>query len=124
MAAIESLGKLKAREAVEPLIAILRENDKLLRVPDANGGIDLRETVRTAAADALGEIGDLRAVDPLIAAMRDADVVVGRHAIMALGQLKDRQAVEPLIAVLRKNIHESMNDVTSDVAAEAIRASA
>lgn len=55
-AVIESLGNLRAREAVIPLAGLLHGDE------DAD--------VRWLSADALGRIGDERAVQPLIAALR------------------------------------------------------
>jgi HEAT repeat protein len=81
------LGRLKARQAVGPLIALL----------------DDHQTVWDAAQDAawaLGEIGDLQAVEPLIAVL-DEPFVTG-PAIEALAKLGDPRMVEPLIRLLRE----------------------
>ena len=52
-AAARALGELKDVQAVEPLIATLKDSDS---------------KVSELAAEALGKIGDARAVEPLIAA--------------------------------------------------------
>jgi len=114
--AVQALGRLKAKDAVELIIA---------RLADEKG------RVREAAAFALGAIGDARAVEPLLAAaggegyeranaakalgmLGDARAVpvliqclVGkgsgarREVAWALGRLGDKSAVEPLIGLLR-----------------------
>ena len=60
--------------AVEPLIAVLKDNDR---------------GVRASAADALGQIGDTRAAEPLIAVLQDGDRGVRTSAVIALGRLGD-----------------------------------
>lgn len=82
--AIEALGKMRAPQGVEPLLAVLFN--------------DHDTAVRTDAARALGEIGDPRAVEFLITAMRDLDV--RPIAIEALGKIGDRRAVSTLVGVL------------------------
>lgn len=82
--AIEALGRMKAKMAVEPLLFVLF-NDR-----DA--------AVRTDAARALGEIGDARAVEFLIRAMNDLDVRPA--AVEALGKIGDAKALPALIDVV------------------------
>jgi len=79
------VGELRATSAVDPLIAVLR-NDSDLKV------------VATAAY-ALGEIGDARAVDPLIQGLGadDADTRLScAKGLALLGEI----AVEPLLGAL------------------------
>lgn len=68
--------------AVEPLIALLDDDDA---------------RVRYHAAHALSKLGDLRAVDALIARLSDSDDDVVQKAIYALGRLKAVRAL-PLLA--------------------------
>lgn len=82
--AVEALGKLKAREAVDPLLSVLFN--------------DSDEAVREDAVRALGEIGDARAVDFLLTAMKTPGLRV--LAIEALGKIGDRRAVPALTAVV------------------------
>ena len=83
--AADALGRLKAGVAVNPLIAILR---------------DEHSRMRDDAARTLGKIGDLRAVEPLMAALKDADESVRYQSVAALGQLKDPRPAEMLISML------------------------
>ncbi len=87
--AAEKLGKMGDPQAVEPLIAALRDEDS---------------DVRRIAAKVLGKIGDTRAVDPLIAILTDKneDEFVRSAAAEALGNIGDPRAVEPLILVLKE----------------------
>jgi hypothetical protein len=77
------LGRLKATEAVSPLIDTLQHNQD--------------GATRGGTAEALGMIGDRQAVLPLIAAMQDPSWTYRRCAAEALGRLGDDRAVEPLI---------------------------
>jgi HEAT repeat protein len=90
---IEILGKTKDPRAVEPLIAVLKE--------------DKSWQIREKAAEALGEIKDPRAVEPLIAVLKEDESweerEVRKKAIRPLGEIKDPRAVEPLIAVLKED---------------------
>lgn len=84
--AVKFLGELKAREAVHPLIQLLRAGDR---------------STRSSAAGALAEIGSTEAVPELIDRVRsEADVVPRTWAITALGALGDERAVEPLCGLL------------------------
>ncbi|MEP6913041.1 MAG: HEAT repeat domain-containing protein [bacterium] len=83
--AADALGRLKAGVAVNPLIAILR---------------DEHSRMRGEAARTLGKIGDLHAVEPLMAALKDADEEVSYQSVAALGHLKDPRPVEVLISML------------------------
>jgi hypothetical protein len=78
-------------EAVEPLIAALKDSD---------------DKVRRSAAEALGKIGDSCAVEPLIAALKDSDYEVRWQAREALGKMGDPRAVEPLVVALKDSDYE------------------
>ncbi len=82
--AIEALGKVRAPEAVEPLLGLLFT--------------DRDTAVREDTARALGDIGDARAVRFLLVAMKE--VGLRPLAIEALGKIGDRQAVPALVAVV------------------------
>lgn len=82
-----ALGKLKVREAVEPLLHILKDDEE--------------ENVRREAVMALGEIEDARAVTSLVEVLKGEDAAYVRcGAALALGVIGDQRAIQPLISVL------------------------
>jgi HEAT repeats/PBS lyase HEAT-like repeat len=85
--AARELGRLRTRQAVEPLLAALNDPRYWL--------------VRCNAAEALGMIGDVRAVEPLIASLKHLDMNTQIAAAEALGNLGDPRAIEALSARLR-----------------------
>jgi HEAT repeat protein len=82
--AAEALGDILDVQAVEPLIATLK---------------DIHRDVRRHAAEALGKIGDIRAVEPLIATLKDQESVVRKVAQEALVKL-GRASIELVAAGL------------------------
>ncbi len=78
--AIQSLGRIGDRRAVEPLIDALQDKTR----PD----------FRSTAAEALGAIGDPRAVDPLIEILRRQDYDFVMPASQADGTITDPRALE------------------------------
>jgi HEAT repeat protein len=121
--AARALGGIKDVQAVEPLVAALRDRytarhavaalDKIdpeWRKGQATGRAvpgfvaalgDADPEVRHSAVWALGQVRDVRAVEPLIAALRDTDQDVRAAAVRALGEIGDVRAIEPLVAALR-----------------------
>jgi HEAT repeat protein len=127
--AIRALARIRGENAVEPLIALLKDENTY---------------VRSAAAEALGEIGDVRAVRPLLFAARypalrltrpeivaiqkignpavdiligelnNEDPVIRRWSAVALNWIGDGRAVDPIISALKKETdpqaQESMLD--------------
>ena len=89
--AIKALGKLKANEAVEQLINLLRD-----------------DTVANAAANALGKIRDLRAVPPLIELLRRNKSV---YAVSAALHQFGGHAVDPQIQVLSDSDASPVHDL-------------
>lgn len=83
--AIETLGYLREKRAVGPLIAIVLDNNETTHL-------------RSVTVTALGYIRNKMAVDPLLTALVDDSL--RSEAILALGRLRDRRAVEPLLALL------------------------
>ncbi len=80
---IAALGRSKARSAVGPLAARLK---------------DAAPAVRAAAAEALGKIGPLNDVAPTLrAALDDPAPEVRKAAVAALGALNDREAIPALL---------------------------
>lgn len=86
-AAASALGRLDDARAVEPLLAVLR-NDS-----DAQ--------VRRATVSALGELADARAVEPLLAVLQhDPDPETRRAAAWGLSTLGDLRVFELLLDML------------------------
>jgi HEAT repeat protein len=82
--AVESLGKTKSPQAVEPLLSALFN--------------DQDSAVREDAVRALGEIGDPRSVEYLFTAMREPGLQT--VAVQALGRIGDTRAVPLLIELV------------------------
>jgi HEAT repeat protein len=82
--AVESLGRTKSPDAVEPLLKLLFN--------------DRDSSLREDAVRALGEIGDKRAVEFLLTALKEP----GLRPLVAeaLGRIGDRRAVPALVAVV------------------------
>jgi HEAT repeat protein len=94
-AALADLGE----PAVDPLIALLKDEDPI---------------VRAYSAGALGGTKAERAIAPLAALLNDGDAYVRRTAAEALGGTGSPQAIRPLV--------ELLEDPTRDLAKSAIRA--
>lgn len=100
------LGKVKAAEAMGPLLELLGdENEKVCGV----------------AARALGRIGDRRVLAPLIERLEDESSYVRASAAKALGYLGDTRSVKPLERALtddsgevRKAAEEALNKFDSE----------
>lgn len=104
LAAMQALGQLRAKKAVEPLLKKL-ENSKT------------REWAGHIAVVALGKIGDKRAFEPLVTALSDNDVVTRIAAAYGLGFLGDSRAL-PALRLARRN------DKGIDEFGESVRAQA
>jgi HEAT repeat protein len=138
VAAISSLGHLKERRAVDPLIVALCGSDEAVRVSAARAlgrigdsravgplaaQLGAREVaVRSAAAGALGRTGGAGAVDPLVAALRDESLLVRETAARSLGALADARALPALEALAAKEGSGSAGAAARE-AIEKIRAS-
>jgi HEAT repeat protein len=112
--AVKTLGETKDARAVEPLIAVLKDDKCGLQAANALTKIgqpsvtplcaalkDSSPIARRNAAIALGKIKDSTAVKPLIAALNDENPIVRRNAAKALGEINDNRAVEPLTTALK-----------------------
>lgn len=84
--AAEALGELKASQAVEPLIEIIKHKK------------DRR--ARRCAAEALAKIGDDQALNLLISALKNEDHIIASRSAYALGWMDDKRAVKPLLNAL------------------------
>jgi HEAT repeat protein len=87
--AVRTLGAIKDRRAVDPLMVLLKSS---------------RLLTAHAATLALGEIGDPRAVEPLLAILNlpkgGQSSLARQSAAQALGQIADDRAIETAIAAL------------------------
>jgi hypothetical protein len=111
-------------DAVDPLIALLMDEDADVRVHAATalgwiGGKDAVQPlmvalqdenayVRRYAARAMCWVVDDTAIEGLIEALKDQDNYVRRYAARALGWSQDRRAIAPLLDLL---LIEDNNDV-------------
>ena len=128
-----ALGQIGDAEAVEPLVAGLRDDnpsvrlaaaEALGRIGDAGALVPLIAAlkspavdIRKAAAESLGQIGDAGSLGPLTAALRDASWSVRRAAAEALGKIGDAGAVEAL-----KVAFEDLDSNVRRAAADALAA--
>src|SRR5204863_6462682 len=85
VAAIEALGRIGGRGAIEALVAAAKSGNFFRTFP---------------AIDVLGRSGDPRAVEPLTALLDDPHCVL--EAARALGRSGDRRAVAPLLGLLSR----------------------
>ena len=111
----KSLGIIKSKKAVQPLITILLKakdpaqrgsaayalgilRDKRAREPLVQTLTNLKETpkVRGYCAEALAYLHDKKASPALIAALTDSSAEVRFWSAFALGELKERQSVSAL----------------------------
>ena len=83
---MEALGAIKDKRAVEPLTALLNDDN---------------ENIKEKVVEALGAIKDERAVEPLTALLNDDNENIKEKVVEALGAIKDERAVEPLIRELK-----------------------
>jgi HEAT repeat protein len=113
--AAETLKKL-GREAVEPLVRVLKSGSPEAQVYAIVGLYMLREPaalepllealenshveVRKAAIRGLWTLRDPRAVEPLIGHLTEADIDVVASVVDTLGFIGDRRAVGPLLSLL------------------------
>ncbi|PIQ84201.1 MAG: hypothetical protein COV75_03470 [Candidatus Omnitrophica bacterium CG11_big_fil_rev_8_21_14_0_20_63_9] len=101
--AVEALGEIGDKRAVEVLIAELRSSS-----------INVFRDYNIAAAKALGKIGDKRAIPALIEASKDGNGALRRSAVESLGKIGDQQAVPMLI--------EALEDHSEDIRRSAVDA--
>jgi len=99
--AAKTLGNIGNRDAVEPLISLLKDENR---------------QVRENAVTALRWIRDPRAVDSLIAMLKDEDGNVRDAAARALGWFRDPRGAEPLIAAFENwpsmsSVRSSLKDI-------------
>ncbi|MEA4957688.1 hypothetical protein SDC9_24006 [bioreactor metagenome] len=84
MSSAKLLGIIGDEKAIDPLIATLRDNNKL---------------VRREASTSLSRMGD-KALDPLLSILKDDDWRVRGASAWALGKIGDKKAIAPLKSLL------------------------
>jgi HEAT repeat protein len=143
LSAAKALGEMKDARAVEPLIAILKDEscgstaaNALVKIgrpavePLINALKEKKALVRRNAAMALEKMKDASTVEPLITALKDEDPLVRMRAASALGNIKSANATEPLIAALkdknalvRRNAAIALGEIKNARAVEPLMAS-
>jgi HEAT repeat protein len=101
--AARALGKIGDKRAVEPLIALLRKENREREKTAGEVewyGLFRQTSVRYAVVEALGAIARNRA-ERLLETLKDKDPAVREGIALALGKTLDPKAVEPLIAALK-----------------------
>jgi len=98
--AIETLGRMRSRDAIPPLIELLES--------------PVRD-IRRAGARALGEIGHEDAIPHLLSSTDDPDGHVRKAAVVALGRLRAASAFNPIMELIATEPY-------SDVKEEMVRA--
>ena len=120
-AAARALGQIGDAQAVEPLIAALKDPEshcdwdaKKALVQIGTPALEPLKTVLTdgqggvgEAAYVLGEIGGSEVVEPLIAVLQAEEEYLVEEAARALGKIGDPRAVQPLIEALDKTYVKS-----------------
>jgi HEAT repeat protein len=89
--AVELLGAIGDRRAVDPLMRALRT------VPQGDSAFELRLRL----VEALGKLCDPRALAPLVKALEDSAPAVREASVEALGKLGGDRAEKALLAVLK-----------------------
>ncbi len=139
VAAVNTLGEIRAPAVTKPLQGALRDPDALVRtaaayalarvgnaqvVPDLIRALkDNERNVRVAVAMALGKLGDVRAVDPLIRLLDDKVWEVRAAALESLGRLGDARAFQPVAAHLDdqdQEVRQYAADAVAQVGDESI----
>lgn len=96
-AAARALGQASDPQAIEPLVATLRNED------DA--------TLRATALQALGQLGATSQHDVFVTALKDKQPEVRKASINALGKLGDPQSIDPLIDLFKRQDADLYPDV-------------
>jgi len=126
------LGELNDPRAVDPLVSVLRDQDRSVRdaaigaltsigAPSVMAlGICLTDpelSVQEAASAALASIADARVLNHLLDALRSQDWIVRMHAAKALGRIKDSRSVRALVPLLQDKVKAVREAVSLTLAA-------
>lgn len=117
--AATSLGTLCDSRAIEPLVSLLRDEDRSVRqaaigaltklgehaVPALAGCVTHPDVaVQEAAVGILAETGDARAVPVLLPLLRSQNWIVRSHAAKALGRIGAAETVTALLPLLQDKV--------------------
>ena len=126
------LGTFKDSRAVDPLVALLWDQDRSVR----EAAIEALRSIGAPAVEAVGTcltapnlsvqesasailatIADERVLTPLIRALHSGDWIVRMHAAKALGRVQNVEAVEPLIPLLQDKVKAVREESATALAA-------
>ncbi len=121
IAAIEALGELKAKTAIDALGALIANPDPEIVLPAVEALVSINDdasekyllTATTlkyskvcfTAINGLGALQSTRAVEPLIVTLCGPDNKLATAAATALGQIGDKRAVKPLVGQVQNRSH-------------------
>ena len=129
IAAMTTLGNIRATEARQPLIKLLDDDDLRTGATaalTAMGGVAVEELIQTLntktaprnlrinAASILGNINDRRAVNFLTAALNDSDKDVRANAVEALGKMKVRDEENSAVKALAETLSTAKDEKTKN----------
>jgi len=129
MAAVDALGRIGDRSAVEPLILMLEDCNSnlreaavkaLVKIDDTNTEEILIDFLKNSVLkdnyelfDALDKINNPCVVEVLIASLKFTDTHARRHAARILGHFRDPRSVESLITAIQDR-DERVREVAVD----------
>jgi HEAT repeat protein len=99
-AAAKALGMLKASEAVDPLIAILKSHHIITSILTGGALNDAFDSLRLTVIEVLGQIEDKRAIEPLISIIINNDKISANQREAAVKSLGMFKAIEPLAGLI------------------------
>jgi HEAT repeat protein len=102
-----SLGRLKDKRAVKPLLALLRNMDGEESSTTAFSLELSDQDVKASAIMALGSLGDKKAIKPIFKFLASKNRNLIEAAVLALGELRAKIATEPILRIL--NNHDKTN---------------
>ena len=113
------LGREKDSRAVLPLVDLLADEDRSVRMAAMDALLAIGKSavvplgaclswkdtnIQELASSILSHIADSRVLDPLINALGNTNWIVRMHAAKALGRVKDPKAAEPLCPLLHDKV--------------------
>lgn len=113
-ALVEALGALRAKQALDPIIASWDYLDSMRLQMDLTAQL---QVLRASVVEALGRIGGEGASKILIDVLDDADQGVVEKAVKGLGLLREKRAVEAIIALSTRggNMAQTCYEVLGEI---------